>query len=412
MTVDFMLRAAGASSDVTQAESGWSACAAEDQYWSMAARADECRLYRPTVVPKIATRAVPALRGHVASMVTEAANSLIRFDGSLSVLGTLERSSIRLAITYAEAAASARLDGIVGSSPAAFSYAMLTGGDDAVVRGARSVLSSLDASSTASSIHAELFEGRPYAAGRWREHQIWTGPRGSTPPTAVYVPPRHERVPESMADLDEFCGDTMGQPIAVAALAYAQFCAISPYVDGNGRAGRALVSSLMARWGVARELPTPLSMGLIRSGISHDCALEAFRQGDPLVAIETVAEAIVAGVTAANDLVERLAAELRDAADRLKTCGTRADSFAWPMLSYLLGQPVMTTGRAGRAVGTDRASGYKAAGRLAEAGVVVPYMAPNPKPVWQAPGVLKVWAGRVEADASGAAHSVDQSGRQ
>lgn len=67
--------------------------------------------------------------------------------------------------------------------------------------------------------------------------------------SATYVPPAHERVPFAMADLGYFVRDCAGQPVVTAAIAYAQFCAISPYADGNGRAGRAFVSNLMTRWG-------------------------------------------------------------------------------------------------------------------------------------------------------------------
>lgn len=96
-------------------------------------------------------------------------------------------------------------------------------------------------------------EARP---GEFREDQNWIGPRGCRIQEAHYVPPP---VPQMRAALDAFekhlHADDRTPPLVRLALIHYQFEAIHPFVDGNGRIGRLLVSLLLVYWAV---LPSPL----------------------------------------------------------------------------------------------------------------------------------------------------------
>ncbi|MCL2395643.1 MAG: Fic family protein [Acidimicrobiaceae bacterium] len=61
------------------------------------------------------------------------------------------------------------------------------------------------------------------------------------PCSAAFVPPPPEFVEELVADLCAFCNDDSLPAVAHAAIAHAQFETIHPFVDGNGRTGRALI---------------------------------------------------------------------------------------------------------------------------------------------------------------------------
>lgn len=93
--------------------------------------------------------------------------------------------------------------------------------------------------------HAILMQGesrRHLAPGEFRRSQNWIG--GPSPSQALYVPPPPEVVPECMSDLERFIHDERSTlPVIVrAGLAHAQFESIHPFLDGNGRAGRVLIS--------------------------------------------------------------------------------------------------------------------------------------------------------------------------
>jgi len=89
--------------------------------------------------------------------------------------------------------------------------------------------------------------------GEFRRSQNWIG--GTRPGNARFVPPPHVAVAECMSDLERFLhaeGD--GLPVLVrAGLAHAQFETIHPFLDGNGRVGRLLITFLLCHAGVLRD---------------------------------------------------------------------------------------------------------------------------------------------------------------
>jgi len=91
--------------------------------------------------------------------------------------------------------------------------------------------------------------------GEFRRSQNWIGPPGGTPAEATYVPPPADRLMECLGPWETFLHDESLPPLVHAALAHSQFEAIHPFLDGNGRVGRLLITLLLADRGV---LPTPL----------------------------------------------------------------------------------------------------------------------------------------------------------
>src|SRR5665811_1420877 len=96
--------------------------------------------------------------------------------------------------------------------------------------------------------------------GRFRSEQNWIGGSAFNPCSAEYVPPPHELVPDLVADLCEFCNDDSLPAVAQAAIAHAQFETIHPFVDGNGRMGRALLHLVLRRRGLAPRILPPISL--------------------------------------------------------------------------------------------------------------------------------------------------------
>jgi Fic family protein len=99
--------------------------------------------------------------------------------------------------------------------------------------------------------------------GALRRSQNWLG--GTRPGNAVFVPPPAQKVPDLMRDLETFIHDQPKKgeqalreglpPLVVIALVHAQFETIHPFLDGNGRIGRLLISALLEEFGL---LPEPL----------------------------------------------------------------------------------------------------------------------------------------------------------
>lgn len=103
-------------------------------------------------------------------------------------------------------------------------------------------------------IHEVLLSGvRGYdkMPGELRASQNWVGPGNSTIATAPYIPPNCEDMRTCLTDLECFMNqETALDPIAKAALVHYQFETIHPFLDGNGRLGRLLITLLLTREGV------------------------------------------------------------------------------------------------------------------------------------------------------------------
>ena len=91
--------------------------------------------------------------------------------------------------------------------------------------------------------------------GEFRRSQNWIGPPGCTLVNATYVPPPPSELMACLDSWERFLHDDALPPLVHAALAHAQFEAIHPFLDGNGRVGRLLITLLL----VEREvIPSPL----------------------------------------------------------------------------------------------------------------------------------------------------------
>ena len=95
--------------------------------------------------------------------------------------------------------------------------------------------------------------GSQMLPGEYRSSQNWIG--GSRPGNAHFVPPPHTEVPDCMAALEQFINEENKSlpPLIRAALAHVQFETIHPFLDGNGRVGRILITLLLYAEGVLRE---------------------------------------------------------------------------------------------------------------------------------------------------------------
>lgn len=91
--------------------------------------------------------------------------------------------------------------------------------------------------------------------GEFRRTQNWIGPPGCTLTNATFVPPPPDRLMECLGEWERALRDQQLPPLVHAALVHYQFEAIHPFIDGNGRVGRLLITLLLVE---RRVLPTPL----------------------------------------------------------------------------------------------------------------------------------------------------------
>ena len=163
--------------------------------------------------------------------------------------------------------------------------------------------------------------------GEFRRSQNWLG--GGRPGTAVFVPPPHSEVPDCMAALERFLhaeGD--GLPTLVrAGLAHLQFETIHPFLDGNGRVGRLLITFLLCHAGILREPLLYLSLYFKQNRPAYYAHLDGVRRdGDWEAWLAFFLEGVRQTAEGAVTTAQGLAALFQEDRDRIGPMGRRAGS--------------------------------------------------------------------------------------
>ena len=163
--------------------------------------------------------------------------------------------------------------------------------------------------------------------GEFRRSQNWIG--GSRPGNATFVPPPHTAVPDCMSDLERFLHATDdGLPALVrAGLAHVQFETIHPFLDGNGRVGRMLITFLLCHAGVLREPLLYLSLHFKQNRSAYYELLDRVRrEGDWEMWLEFFLKGVQQVAEGAVSTAERLSELFRTDRGRIEAAGRRAGS--------------------------------------------------------------------------------------
>jgi Fic family protein len=185
-------------------------------------------------------------------------------------------------------------------------------------------------------------EKRP---GEFRTTQNWIG--GSRPGNALFVPPPPEKVDACMAGLERFLNDEPARtpPLEKAALAHLQFETIHPFLDGNGRVGRLLVTLLLWKENVLTEPLLYLSLYLKQNRTRYYELLQSVRQdGDWEAWLDFFAEGVTTTAEGAVETARSLAKLFEKDRHRIEAVGRGAGS-ALRVHHELQKRPLSTIGR-------------------------------------------------------------------
>ena len=227
----------------------------------------------------------------------------------------------------------------------------------------------------------------PEWVGRWRDQQVWVGGGNYGPHGALFVPPHHERVPNAMADLVAFMRRNDIPALVQATIAHAQFETVHPFPDGNGRTGRALIHSLLRAKRLTRAVTVPVSAGLLTNTEAYFSSLTAYREGNPAVIIELLAEATFRAVANGRELVGALKATREGWNDQITV---RRGASAHRLADLLIRQPVVDSPLVQRELGVAATNANSAIGHLEARGILDQVSGNYRNRKWAAPEVLDV----------------------
>ena len=224
-------------------------------------------------------------------------------------------------------------------------------------------------------IHAILLRnvrGRHAAPGELRRTQNWLGPAGCTLSEATFVPPPAHLVPKLLGEWEAFLHRDDDLPVLVkVGLAHAQFETIYPFLDGNGRLGRLLVTFLLAERGLLQKPVLYLSHYFKRFRQDYYDHLQNIRdQGDweswLVFFLDGVAQVSQQATETARKILE-LREEHRRAV--LEGLGRAARS-GLKLLEYLYERPIVSVNEAMQALGLTYAAANRLVGRLVALGIL------------------------------------------
>jgi Fic family protein len=177
-------------------------------------------------------------------------------------------------------------------------------------------------------VHENLLasgRGADKQPGEFRRSQNWIG--GTRPGNARFVPPPPQRVEDCMASLERsiHAADDGLPALVKAALVHAQFETIHPFLDGNGRVGRLLISLMLFDAGVLDQPLLYLSYYLKQHRDEYYRLLNTVRaEGDWEAWLDFFLEGVESTAGSAVDTAHRLLALFRDDATRVRTLGRAA----------------------------------------------------------------------------------------
>ena len=237
-------------------------------------------------------------------------------------------------------------------------------------------------------IHHRLFEGTRDEAlgGIVRQRQNWLGGDATSPLNADFVPPPETEVERLLDDLAAFCNRRDLPPVLQAAVAHAQYETIHPFMDGNGRAGRALIGMVLIRRGISKQVLPPVSLVLAGHADAYVQGLTSYRYGDQQDWFDLFAGVTTRAADASELLarrVQQLQAEWLGLAD-----SPRAGSAPRKLIEALPTHPVLTFQTAQAITGLGREACRQALNRLENAGVLNETTAGKRNRVWESVGLF------------------------
>jgi Fic family protein len=208
--------------------------------------------------------------------------------------------------------------------------------------------------------------------GELRRSQNWIGPAGCTLNTATFVPPPHEEVPQALGNLENFLHRDDGlPPLVKIALAHVQFETIHPFLDGNGRVGRLLVTFLLTECGVLHKPVLYLSHYFRRHRQAYYDHLQAVRdRGDWEAWLEFFLQGVIAVAAEAAETARAIQL-LREQHRTAITDGLgRAAGNGHRVLESLFVRPIVSVGDVQTLIGTTYSAANTLVARLVELGIL------------------------------------------
>ena len=225
-------------------------------------------------------------------------------------------------------------------------------------------------------IHEVLLRGgrgSRLTPGELRRSQNWIGPEGCTLADASFVPPPPSEIPQALGDLERYVHADDGMPVLIKiGLVHAQFETIHPFLDGNGRLGRLLITFLLVERGILSKPVLYLSHFFKRHRQEYYDRLQAVRDAGDWEGWLAFFLRGVAQVSAeAAETARRVLALREEHRTHIADHFGRAAGHGHRVLESLYERPILSVNQVGELTGTTYPAANGLVKRFVEGGLLV-----------------------------------------
>lgn len=212
--------------------------------------------------------------------------------------------------------------------------------------------------------------GKGKRPGEFRRSQNWIG--GASIDDAVFVPPVHNSVEELIGDIEKFVHNEQQHfpELLKIALVHYQFETIHPFLDGNGRVGRLLITLYLVSRGILKQPVLYLSDFFERNRqLYYDNLMRTREKNDLLQWFRFFLVGVIETAKSSTATFDNILKLQKKVESQLQTLGSRTAN-AQKVMNTLYQHPVINAARVGKAAGVSPASAYKLITDLEKFGIL------------------------------------------
>jgi Fic family protein len=207
--------------------------------------------------------------------------------------------------------------------------------------------------------------------GEFRKSQNWIG--GTRPDNARFVPPPVHEMQAALKDLEKFLhADDSTLTLIKAGIIHAQFETIHPFLDGNGRTGRMLITFYLWKEGFLEKPVLFLSSFFKKHQKLYYEKLFGYHNGQVADWVDFFLDGVTEIANEAIDIVGKITQLREKDRQKIQKLGTRASESATMILPKLYGQPIVNVSTIQKWTGFTRAGAQRVIDRLIEMEILVP----------------------------------------
>jgi Fic family protein len=207
--------------------------------------------------------------------------------------------------------------------------------------------------------------------GEFRKSQNWIG--GTTPENAHFVPPPVDHLGRALDDIENFIHATEYIPLLQVGILHAQFETVHPFLDGNGRTGRILITLFLYSRAMLEQPVLFLSSYFKKHQQVYYNKLNAYHNGRVEEWIDFFLDGIIETARESIEISKKIDSLREEDMQKIQSLGKREAGSGVQLLNYLFSEPLVTTTTVSKALWFSRVWAQKTIDRFIDLNILSAY---------------------------------------